>query len=192
MPITHHTDLINALIEKYNLQNYLEIGINDPSKNFDLIRCKIKAGVDPKVSGLTNIIPVTSDIFFEKETELKWDIIFIDGYHESSQVKRDFENSMKVLNDNGFILIHDVCPKNEAGTKVPRETKVWWGDVYKFAMTMHEYGYEYKTFNIDNGCMLVQKTPLIRPIHPANVKYDWETFKMYKHVLLRIVDEVVI
>jgi hypothetical protein len=40
--------------------------------------------------------------------------------------------------------------------------------------------------------MVVSKTPMIRPVHPSNVKYDWETFNLYKDSLLRITDEVVI
>ena len=200
--ITHHTQLLNALIEKYNLKSYLEIGVQNPANNFDKIRCDLKTGVDPEIKSYIVdkkklILSLSSDYFFGGEEnvfslEEKFDLIFIDGLHHADQVKRDFENSLKCLNDNGFIVMHDVLPENERGTKIPRETKVWWGDVYKFAMTMHEYGFEFKTFDIDNGCMLVSKTPIIRPINPSNVKYDWETFKIYKHVLLRIVDEVVI
>lgn len=198
--ITHHTQLLNALIEKYNLKSYLEIGVQNPANNFDKINAKYKFGCDPE-DLRSDIFHGTSDeyfnqkIFIKNEFELihtNYDLIFIDGYHECKQVKRDFENSLKCLNDNGFIVLHDVLPENEQGTKVPRETKVWWGDVYKFAMTMHDYGFEFKTFNIDNGCMVVSKTPIIRPVHPGNVKYDWETFNLYKKSLLRITDEVVI
>ncbi|HXS57494.1 MAG TPA: class I SAM-dependent methyltransferase [Hanamia sp.] len=199
--ITHHTQLLNALIEKYNLKSYLEIGVQNPANNFDKIKCEFKVGVDPEINDTLDedymLLKKASDDFFNGKIEwaakpFYFDLIFIDGLHHADQVKRDFENSLKCLNDNGFIVLHDVLPENEQGTKVPRETKVWWGDVYKFAMTMYDYGYEFKTFNIDNGCMVVSKTPIIRPIHPSNIKYDWQTFQMYKHVLLRIVDEVVI
>jgi hypothetical protein len=212
MQIIHHTQLLNALIEKHNLKSYLEIGVQNPANNFDKVKCQIKTGVDPcLISNLPKvnligegpeyeaytIIRKTSDEFFEKPMwifgeKVFFDLVFIDGLHHADQVKRDFENSLKCLNDNGFIVIHDVLPQNEIGTRVPRETLVWWGDVYKFAMTMHNYGLEFKTFNIDHGCMVVSKTPMIRPVHPSNVKYDWETFNLYKDSLLRITDEVVI
>jgi hypothetical protein len=193
MQITHHTQLLNSLIEKHNLKSYLEIGVNNPANNFDKIKCEYKEGVDPAVKH-KDVASITSDQYFPRSIELgsSFDLIFIDGLHHADQVKRDFENSLKCLNDNGFIVIHDVLPQNERGTLVPRQTREWWGDVYKFAMTMHDYGCEFKTFNIDNGCMVVSKSPIIKPLNPSNVKYDWETFKMYKHVLLRIVDEVVI
>lgn len=190
--ITHHTQLLNALIEKYNLKSYLEIGVQNPANNFDKIKCTNKTGVDPNVADNIFVYEGTSDNFFEGYGDRHYDLIFIDGLHHADQVKRDFENSLKCLNDNGFIVLHDVLPENEQGTKVPRETKVWWGDVYKFAMTMHDYGMEFKTFNIDNGCMVVSKTPIIRPVHPGNIKYDWNTYNLYKKSLLRIVDDVVI
>jgi hypothetical protein len=194
----NHTSILNALIQKHNLKSYLEIGINNPSNNFDLIKCENKIGIDPSIviskkKGNYELWGMTSDEFFDiNNNKFKYDLIFIDGLHHADQVKRDFENSLKCLNDNGFIVIHDVLPQNEIGTRVPRETLVWWGDVYKFAMTMHNYGLEFKTFNIDHGCMVVSKTPMIRPVHPSNVKYDWETFNLYKDSLLRITDEVVI
>jgi hypothetical protein len=208
----NHTQILNALIQKHNLKSYLEIGVQNPSNNFDKINCGIKTGVDPCL--ITNLPKVnligegpeyeaytligkTSDEFFEKPMwifgeKVFFDLVFIDGLHHADQVKHDFENSLNCLNDNGFIVLHDVLPENEQGTKIPRETRQWWGDVYKFAMTMHNYGLEFKTFNIDNGCMVVSKTPMIRPVHPSNVKYDWETFNLYKDSLLRITDEVVI
>jgi hypothetical protein len=197
MQIIHHTQLLNALVKKHCLKSYLEIGVQNPANNFDKINCEMKIGVDPEVTNVDKIFCGESDTYFNIYHNVKcdpkcFDLIFIDGLHHADQVKRDFENSLNCLNDNGFIVIHDVLPQNEIGTRVPRETLVWWGDVYKFAMTMHNYGLEFKTFNIDHGCMVVSKTPMIRPVHPSNVKYDWETFNLYKDSLLRITDEVVI
>lgn len=159
--ITTHTQLLNALISKYDLKSYLEIGVNNPDANFNHIRCNDKWGIDPSPheSALTmNAIHLlTSDEYFDACND-KYDLIFLDGLHHADQVKRDFENSLRCLSDNGFILIHDVLPENEAGTAVPRATKQWWGDVYKWAMNICLYnGIGYKTFNIDNGCMLVWK-----------------------------------
>jgi len=156
--ITNHTQLLNALIEKYNLKSYLEIGVQNPANNFDKIKCDQKVGVDPDVKA-EFVYTVTSDEFFSNQCGLaSFDLIFIDGLHHADQVKRDFENSLRCLSDNGFIVIHDVLPENEAGTIVPRETKQWWGDVYKWAMRISQYdGINFKTFNIDNGCMLVWK-----------------------------------
>lgn len=216
MHITHHTELLNALIAKYNLTTYLELGVQNPVNNFWKIHGKslqFKEGVDPdpkvpETTGeanykvlsheefdaacMTAIYTMTSDEYFAKFTKDTFDLIFIDGLHHADQVKKDFENSLRCLSDNGFIVIHDVLPENEEGTKVPRETKQWWGDVYKWAMNITQYqGINYKTFNIDNGCMLVWKDNTVA--HELYIEFNtWEQYLEYGHRKLRVTDEVII
>lgn len=192
--ITHHTQLLNDLIEKHNLKSYLEIGVQNPANNFDKIVCDYKIGVDPDVNGI-GIYMGTSDNYFSMLDSLDvryipFDLIFIDGLHRAGQVKHDFENSLRYLSDNGFILIHDVLPENEEGTVVPRQTKRWWGDVYKFAMTMEQYsGIDFKTFNIDEGCMLIWRDEAKRGNDSA-VAIEWSTYVNCADGLLRITDTV--
>lgn len=214
--ITHHTQLLNALIEKYEYKSYLEIGVQNPANNFDLIRCEQRTGIDPELQyRVTEVLELrqdygadgvlefyrpdsvihtcTSDDFFglSCNRDMKFDLIFIDGLHHADQVKRDFENSLRCLSPNGRIVIHDVLPENEEGTKVPRETKVWWGDVYKFAMTMGSYfDVGFRTFDIDNGCMVVWK-------EPDFIKWDvdihnWESYQQEGRELMNVTDEVTI
>lgn len=196
--ITTHTQLLNALIEKYNLKSYLEIGVQNPAQNFDRINCDYKQGVDPAdKSGRPDIFSKGSDDWFKflskvNKANFKFDLIFIDGLHHADQVKRDFENSLRCLSDNGFILIHDVLPENEAGTAVPRQTKQWWGDVYKWAMNIQEYnGIGFKTFNIDNGCMLVWKDSKAK-YRFQSLPLTWEGYKEYGHKLMNVTNEVII
>jgi hypothetical protein len=187
--IKTHTELIQALINKYNLESYCEIGLQNANNNFNKINCKIKCSVDPDPKAKA-IFDCTSDEFFKVNSN-KFSIFFIDGLHHADQVKRDFENSLKCLNDNGYIVIHDVLPENEQGTKVPRETKVWWGDVYKFAMNIRNYSdIGFTTFNVDNGCMLVWKQP--------NYSYttfqepiNWQTYLKHGKEVMNVVNEVV-
>ena len=115
-------EIIN--IKKY--QSYLEIGTFH-DELFTHIKCKKKVGVDP-VSGGT--IRKTSDQFF-KDNEDTFDCIFIDGLHYYSQVKRDIQNSLKALNPNGIILLHDCLPNNHFEQAVPRCQITWNGDVWK-------------------------------------------------------------
>ena len=189
--ITNHTQLIQALIDKHNLKSYCEIGVQSTSQNFDKIKCKSKDGVDPCLStslnGSIRIIGATSDEYFERWAK-PTDIFFLDGLHHKEQIKRDFENSLRCLSDNGFIVIHDVLPENEAGTIVPRETKQWWGDVYKWAMTVsQEYpDVDFKTFNIDNGCMLVWKGNTVKPVPGISWVNDWNKYKEYGHELMNV------
>ena len=38
------------------------------------------------------------------------DIAFVDGLHTYDQALRDIENCLKILNENGFIVVHDCNP----------------------------------------------------------------------------------
>lgn len=168
--ITHHTQLIQYLIDKYGLKSYLEIGVKNPASNYDKIECEYKDGCDPDLTQPDakkfTIARYESDLYFkkvfdfkEKHGEIKlFDLVFIDGLHHADQVKRDFQNSLHCLNDGGFIIIHDTCPETEKGTEVPRVNKRWWGDVYKFVMNLGQYkGIQYFTLNIDEGITIVWK-----------------------------------
>ena len=122
----HRWDLIQFIINKHSFKNYLEIGC-DKDQSFSKIIIKNKVGVDP-VSGGT--IRDTSDNFFKNNNE-KFDIIFIDGLHHYEQVSRDIKNSLKILNINGYILIHDCLPRSIAHQAIPRYRGSWNGDVWK-------------------------------------------------------------
>ena len=72
----------------------------------------------------------TSDEFF-KQNKQNFDCIFIDGLHTYKQVKNDILNSIKVLNEDGVILVHDCLPTNFYQQAVPRCKMLWTGDVWK-------------------------------------------------------------
>ena len=123
---TFRWDLIAYLHSKYNFKSYLEIGCDDDLL-FSKISIKDKIGVDPNYGGN---LRKTSDQFF-KDNKNTFDCIFIDGLHYYSQVKKDIQNSLKVLNSNGIILLHDCLPNNHFEQAVPRCQITWNGDVWK-------------------------------------------------------------
>jgi predicted O-methyltransferase YrrM len=43
---------------------------------------------------------------FAKNTK-KFDIVFVDGLHIEEQSTKDIHNALKVLNENGTIVVHD-------------------------------------------------------------------------------------
>ncbi len=117
-------DIINFLLESLNKPetSYLEIGVRDPSVNFDKINATIKYSVDPGIEFKKNPVDfkMTSDEFFEglenQKIDInvdKFDVIFIDGLHLSPQVKKDIDNALKYINDNGYIVLHDCNPPTE-------------------------------------------------------------------------------
>lgn len=131
------TRLINHIIQKKGYASYLEIGVNNPANNFDLIRVQYKIGVDP--NGRASFTG-TSDEFFE-QNKMSFDIVFIDGLHHYDQVIKDFVNSYQRLNEGGLICIHDTDPKEERFTAVPRKERGRWnGDVYKILQVLQLKG----------------------------------------------------
>jgi hypothetical protein len=118
--------IIQDIINKKNFKSYLEIGCFD-NELFNHIKCNKKVGVDPYTGGT---VRKTSDKFFENNDE-KFDCIFIDGLHTYSQVKKDIDNSLKFLNPEGIILLHDCLPNNYFEQATPRCQYIWNGDVWK-------------------------------------------------------------
>lgn len=115
------TDVINYYINKRNYQSYLEIGVLD-GVSFNKINIENKIGVDPYPKcNFPEIIKTTSDKFFEEiSDDLKFDIIFIDGDHTYEQVIKDIYNSIKHLNDNGIIIMHDtICNYEHETCQLP-------------------------------------------------------------------------
>ena len=118
--------IIQKIINKKKYENYLEIGC-DQDFNFSKIKIKNKIGVDPQFGGT---LKMTSDDFFN-DNKIYFDCIFIDGMHIYEQVRTDILNSIKFLNMNGTIIIHDCLPLKIWNQIVPRIYGHWNGDVWK-------------------------------------------------------------
>lgn len=146
-------DLIQYLIDKYSFKKYLEIGCDDDA-SFSKIKIEKKIGVDPFSGGT---IRDTSDNFFKNNKDF-FDIIFIDGLHIYDQVIKDINNSLKFLNKDGFILIHDCLPRTKAHQAIPRYRGSWNGDVWKAIVEMRtKKDVETYTCKIDYGIGVIQK-----------------------------------
>ena len=151
-PSIYRWDLIQYIIDKYNFKDYLEIGC-DKNQSFSKIKIDNKIGVDPIEGGT---IRSTSDQFFDQNKN-NFDIIFIDGLHHYSQVLKDINNSLKILNKNGFILVHDCLPRSLAQQAVPRYRASWNGDVWKAIVELRtKSNLNIFTSQIDFGVAIIQ------------------------------------
>ena len=100
---------------------------------------------------------MTSDDFFE-ENNFKFDCIFIDGLHTYEQAIKDILNSIKFLNNNGIIILHDCLPLKIWNQIVPQMYGHWNGDVWKAiveARTMSEV--DTYTCKADHGLGIILK-----------------------------------
>lgn len=149
----HRSDIIQKIIDKKNFHAYLEIGC-DQNELFSRVNIKKKLGVDPNSGGTHKM---TSDIFFKNNSD-KFDLIFIDGLHIYEQVRKDIINSLNILNENGFILLHDCFPLKYLDQAVPRAQKHWNGNVWRAILECRTYD-NVNTFvgAFDNGIGLIFK-----------------------------------
>ncbi|MFT4733894.1 MAG: hypothetical protein ACI97P_002337 [Arcticibacterium sp.] len=154
-------ELIQQVFKNTNFEYYLEIGCRK-GRSFLPIVAKHKIVVDPSfaipilrklrwiylVPENTNnqYFEEESDTFFEKRKNLikQLDVVLVDGLHTFRNSLNDVLNSLKYLNENGIIILHDCLPPNKAAatptklfpTKKERKaidgwTNQWCGDVYK-------------------------------------------------------------
>ena len=165
------TTILNTLIEKYSHQSYLEIGQGRKAKNFDLINCRIKIGVDP-AKRFNAAYQMTSDEFFAMNNNT-FDLVFIDGLHHADQVERDIISALKVLNDNGTIVVHDCNPTTKGMQIVPRQQDVWAGDVWKTWVKLRGTRPDLKMYVVDadSGCGIIRRGTQETIKLPKNLTY---------------------
>lgn len=157
------THIINLLTQKNQYQSYLEIGLDDPSSNYNLIITPNKESVDPYFPDTLDKVRVappeltyhmTSDeMFAHMDKDKKYDIVFIDGLHERYQVYKDFINAFNHLNVGGAIVLHDMLPYGEEFAHFPRDTDgMWWGTSWQAVPELKaHYGFNIDVVDTDCG-----------------------------------------
>lgn len=177
-------DIINKLIRENGFTKYLEIGVCNPQDCFDLIQCDTKHGVDPGVEFKENPVefPITSDYFFsllnnndfgeELHPDYKWDVIFIDGLHISTQVMKDILNSLEHLSWNGYLVLHDCNPPTSFMARedyyIDGEPQPWNGTVWKAI-------YNVRATRADLDCCVLDTdwgVGIIRKKHSPTIPFD--------------------
>ena len=175
-------DMLNYIIKLYDYKSYLEIGAA-AGYNFHQINCPYKVCVDPekKFPELTHNI--TSDQFFENNHE-KFDLIFIDGLHVSYQVYKDIENSLKVLNYKGTIMMHDCLPMTFEEQTPERTTWNWTGDVWRaFAYFRQMEDLFMFTVDTDHGLGIIKKGSQKPYQIPENLDFDYYCENVFNMML---------
>lgn len=138
--------------------DYLEVGL-DRGLTFEQVACATKWGVDPKIGFRKSFLPSnvlifekTSDDFFSSlESEVTFDVVYLDGLHTWQQTYRDLLNALNHLNAGGVVLVDDVFPSTEHSA-LPDESQArkalrksglkaasWFGDVFKTILIVAEH-----------------------------------------------------
>ena len=175
--------IVQDTINRKKFKSYLEIGCSN-NELFNYIKCQKKVGVDPYSGGT---IRKTSDDFFLKSEE-KFDCIFIDGLHVYHQVKKDIINSLRSLNQNGVILIHDCLPNNVFDQAIPRTKFIWYGNVWKAIVEFRTFDYvDTYTCYADMGIGIILKRKNKKKLNLdikdfAKLKFS-DYFKNYKEYM---------
>ena len=117
-------DVINILTSGKKNIHYLEIGVDQGNTFNNVENVSLKHGVDPYGACKNITHKMTSQLFFVMNKRFfnqKYDIIFIDGMHLSEFIWDEVIESLKILNDDGFIILHDTCPRWEPSQLVLEE-----------------------------------------------------------------------
>lgn len=186
-------ELINSLIKKNKYKSYLEIGVNTPAQpgwSHASIDIGIKDGVDPNPE-VKATFPVTSDEFFKSHVKRKYDIVFIDGLHLFEQAYRDIINSLRYLNDNGTIVVHDCNPTSEITQRRVRASDAWHGDVWKaiLKLRLEKSNIEIRTVDTDEGCGLIRKgsQKLFTTKDSSTDMYSYNFFNKHREEILNLI-----
>lgn len=166
------TEIIQKFITKRNYKSYLEIGTYR-NVNFDKITIDEKVSIDPDPEAKATY-QMTSDEFFAVNQD-KFDIVFIDGLHEHIQVYKDIQNSLKFLNPNGVIILHDCMPKNEKmqlWDNKSHQFEEWTGDTWKaYYKALNEINYKVYVLDTDYGCGVIDTShPKPKLVHIVDME----------------------
>ena len=182
--MVNRTLLINYIIEKFNLNKYLEFGVSATADNWKSIKAPFKYSFDIEYNPEAMQI-VSSDVFFSQLNH-DFDFIFIDGDHNAEQAYKDINNAIEHLSENGFILVHDTCPHEEFLQKIPREQDAWTGDVWKAILRFRENNVFYvQTLDSDFGLTIIKKNKTMMP-YIRQLDYSWENYLKYRDEFLNI------
>ncbi len=166
------TEIINALIKKHSYKKYLEIGVRNPTHNFNAIEAEHKVGVDPATTAQATHC-MTSDEFFRQNSQ-DFDLIFVDGLHHAEQAYKDVINGLNCLAEGGSIVVHDCKPRSYEAQLVPRVQTVWNGDVWKAWVLLRFKRDDLTMFVVDadEGCGVIQKGEQLPIEIQGQLSYD--------------------
>jgi hypothetical protein len=176
--------IIRHLIRAYGFQSYLEIGVRG-RETLSQIDLSVVDGVDPNGQGNYTM---TSDEFFESHCKRSYDIIFVDGLHLHEQAKKDIENALTHLSDNGIIVVHDCLPEEEwHQLREGISGRPWNGDVWKAFADLRSERADLSMYVVDTdwGCGIIRRGS--QYLYPRPDEWTWGYFKQHRDNIMNVV-----
>ena len=102
------------------------------------------------------------------------------GLHEYDQVKRDIVNSIKILNREGMIILHDCLPPSINHQRVPRTRYTWNGDVWKAIVEARTWEHV-NTYTVlaDQGLGVIKQEQNTEKLDLKNISFKNLKFKFF-------------
>lgn len=174
-------DLIHALADIHGYRSLLEISTATTAGSYPFID-RSRFDICRRLSYLTpddwaDGAPVdyrsrdrdTSECMREIRAQgLRFDIVFIDAWHEYETARRDLQDELKLVTRRGLVLAHDCLPDSaEASVPFRGDLHTWYGVSYKLYLDVLTARDDlwYCTVDADCGCGMIrkkQKSPLYR------------------------------
>lgn len=161
----NRVELINKFIQERGFESYLELGVYD-KVTYNNINCINKKSVDLMRPA---DYQMSTDDFFAINND-KYDIIFIDANHTEPYLSRDIQNSLKILNKNGVIVLHDVNPPDEFSqidSNMLYQTA--WKAFVKFRFSSNYLTYSYPT---DCGLGVIDTSKTMKNKRKDDIDYE--------------------
>jgi hypothetical protein len=179
-------EIIQYLIDTYNYKSYLEIGVRYAAESDNIsistIKCDLKVGVDIENKAATFVM--SSDKYFSTiNKSQKFDIIFIDGDHEKTQVHKDILNALNHLSPNGLIVCHDVNPFAERQLHPTKCHNAWetWAMLRQTRADLQMHA-----LNIDMVGIIRKGSQVL---YTSDIEYTWQYLDKNRKELLNVIDE---
>jgi len=169
--------VINLIISlRQGCENYLEIGCKT-NESFNSIVASNKVGVDPERGGTHRM---TSDAFFAQCGDRRFDIIFIDGDHSYEQARRDVVNALRHLPVGGWLVLHDMFPRNWREAHKDQISQFWTGEVWKVAFDLiQSTNVDFRIIKIDHGVGVVRKLRTDTQLPDSSSVLSGQTFRFF-------------
>ena len=103
-------------VDKANQSKLISVDINDVNDSTKKPWIKFGTNFSPlemiKDISSDNLVQFicTDSLNYLKNTEIRFDLIFLDGGHSANIVYQEIPAALEVLNNNGVILLHDYFP----------------------------------------------------------------------------------